>query len=227
MKTLKITAPTTLREAQRRHLGGKVIQPAVSAVADVSVYFDDLAEYICDEIKKHDVVVGCVAWLTHKKILRALAEKKDVSFVVTKDDFLRPEPGWEDRPDELRHFYEALPAMDKFACPPPINDLGWGSNHLDPVRCVGTKAGMWSLRCHHKFAVFGHWENDAISPRSVWTGSFNWSNSACKSLENGVLIRNEVVASAYLQEWVNAIVISESLDWEHKYVAPEWRVGES
>lgn len=229
------TPVDTLREVQSSYLDGNVVRPTAYSVAEVSVYFDDLADRICDEINKHDVVVGCVAWFSNEKILRALAKKKDVSFVVTKDDFLRPEEcsGWKkDYAIKLRALYEKLPSMDKYVCPRPIDDLGYGSNYLEPVRCVGTLEGIKSLRCHHKFAVFGNWltvDNvSSISPISVWTGSFNWSQSAYRSLENGVLIRDATIAAAYLQEWVNAVVISEPLDWEHEYVVqPEWRVGES
>jgi hypothetical protein len=42
-------------------------------------------------IRQADIVLGCVAWVTSESILKALAEKKGVSLIVQKEDFLRPD----------------------------------------------------------------------------------------------------------------------------------------
>src|ERR1700760_3957055 len=76
----------------------------------VSVYFRDLERHLIEHIEKADYVFGCVAWLTHPNILRALAKKKGVSIAVQKEDFLRPDlgdrNGW---PTALRRLYDGLP----------------------------------------------------------------------------------------------------------------------
>lgn len=108
-------------------------------------------------------------------------------------------------------------------------------------------------RSHHKFLVFGHtdeWENPTIDPDpsedpdawkygdgqrytyypqfvpdAVWTGSFNFTVNAGRSLENAVFIRDPVVAAAYLREFAQVTALSEPLDWYAEWVAPEYRIG--
>jgi hypothetical protein len=58
---------------------------------------------------------------------------------------------------------------------------------------------------HDKFMVFV--KNDQWS---VWTGSFNCSVNSGHSLENAVLIRDGEVAKAYLKEWQQIFLVSES-----------------
>jgi hypothetical protein len=51
---------------------------------------------------------------------------------------------------------------------------------------------------HNKFVIL----SDASGPRSVWTGSTNWSTTGlCTQVNNGLLIENTVVAESYLQQW--------------------------
>ena len=85
---------------------------------------------------------------------------------------------------------------------------------------------------HNKFLVFcktlkGDEDGDreVIVPKSVWTGSFNFSKNATNSLENAVYIRDEKIAKAYFSEWSQIEGLSEPLDWESEWVAPEWRIG--
>ena len=59
----------------------------------------------------------------------------------------------------------------------------------------------------------------------VWTGSYNISHTATKSLENAVVIRDQDIAQAYFNEWSQIMALSEPLDWESEWVAPEWRIG--
>lgn len=59
----------------------------------------------------------------------------------------------------------------------------------------------------------------------VWTGSYNFTQNAERSWENAVIIRDPVIADAYLREWAQLYSLSEPLDWKSPYVAPEWRIG--
>ena len=93
---------------------------------------------------------------------------------------------------------------------------------------------------HHKFAVFCDIKKqmqadderfrspdarERLVPKAVWTGSYNWTESAERNLENALFIEDVDVANKFLEEWSNVASISEPLNWEHKYVTPEWRVG--
>lgn len=66
-------------------------------------------------------------------------------------------------------------------------------------------------------------------PYAVWTGSFNMSVTAQRSLENVVYIEDKQIALAYFREWATVQMCAEELDWKHTWVAPEGRYdpGES
>jgi hypothetical protein len=38
-------------------------------------------------------------------------------------------------------------------------------------------------------------------------------------------LEKKKIAQVYLHEWTLVAAISEPLDWETRYVVPEWRVG--
>jgi hypothetical protein len=97
---------------------------------------------------------------------------------------------------------------------------------------------------HHKFMVFCDMEaketvrvdqpgdepfefqdgGQAI-PCAVWTGSFNATENGTKSLENAVILRGFDYAHPFFSEWAALLGISEPLNWESPYVAPEYRIG--
>ena len=92
---------------------------------------------------------------------------------------------------------------------------------------------------HHKFAVFceRRESNDSAAeeaffddyivpvPYAVWTGSFNFTYTGTRSFENAVYIEDPEISRAYFNEWEQVAALSEPLDWERPYVAPEWRIG--
>lgn len=59
----------------------------VSVPGQTSVYFKNLESKLVSLIQEADVVVGCVAWLSSKHVLRALANKVATSIIVQKEDF--------------------------------------------------------------------------------------------------------------------------------------------
>lgn len=223
-----------LRDTAIEQDSGAFVFPSpkpIKSNSAVEIYFDNFVNVLCAEIRKHDVIVGCVAWLTEKTILTAL-QGKNVSFVVTKQDWLRPDLGSKNPRKDLLPYYAKLKNdFCRYWLPDPLPEMSFaGDPTFDSVRCVGEAKSTYPLLCHHKFAVFGKWivSNDkppVVQPTAVWTGSFNWTVSGGNNLENAVILRDSVVAEAYFQEWARALAISEPLDWEHQYVAPEWRIG--
>jgi phosphatidylserine/phosphatidylglycerophosphate/cardiolipin synthase-like enzyme len=113
--------------------------------------------------------------------------------------------------------------------------MSWQSAYesIEAVRCVGNyNAKKTTLpRAHHKFVVFcRHVERDDSSclnyqPYGVWTGSFNFTQNAVKSLENAVVLRDPSIVQAYFQEYAQIAALSELLDWEKHWVEPQWRIG--
>lgn len=205
--------------------------------AGLTVLFRNQKRELLKLISQHDCIVGAVAWLTDEDILAALADTENVSIVVQKEDFLRPDLGakkdWQKR---LRCAYDKLQEPPpRFAWPGMMGAL---STHCDPffdsVRCVGnhnsSKAPAFP-RMHNKFLVFGTAEpppeESVFRPefQTVWTGSYNLSRNAENSLENVVVIRNRDAAKAYYDEFCQIFALSEPLDWTCDWCAPEYRIG--
>lgn len=216
------------------------------AVDRVEVYFQDLRNHLMRHIQRADAVFGCVAWLTSKDILRELS-RVQCSVVVQKEDFLRPDLSLKDSHRKiLRQAYTSLYCTilkkefpDNFML---RIDPG-GRQEIYPIRCVGLRGsgGRWpSPKSHHKFVVFCEYRkktwrrvgNDEyltpgkITPYAVWTGSFNFTENSQASLENAVVIHDQAVALAYLEEYARVYALSESLDWKSKWTAPEFKIGD-
>jgi hypothetical protein len=206
-----------------------------------AVYFRDIESHLLEHIAEADIIVGCVAWLTSMPILEALALKDGVSIIVQKEDFLRPDldvnKNWKPR---FRESYNKLPSTlmryhDGFI-DTPFHSL---SVQCDPtieaIRCIGNsnvdKTPAFP-RAHHKFVVFCRKIDENLSeiggnftPYAVWTGSFNFTKNAGRSLENAIVLKNKDIVTAYFNEYVQIACLSESLDWESVWSTPEWRIG--
>src|SRR5688572_9052861 len=82
----------TIIDVESENLCRSLEDASVStADGSATVYFKQIEERLLSHIAKADVVVGCVAWLTHHRVLRALGRKIAVSIIVQKEDFLRPD----------------------------------------------------------------------------------------------------------------------------------------
>lgn len=209
-------------------------------IGETTYVFADHTRLLCDEIRKWPVIIGCVAWLTNKAILTAL-QGREVSIIVQKEDWLRPDTdNW--TMQKQRYQYELLTGIqDKYAFGAGYNQCG--DPDMDPVVCCGmlNTPGNIVARMHHKFLVFGfmlereqevagheEWGPVAYSefvPRKVWTGSFNMTGNAERSLENAQLIDNAEVAAVFTQEWMTVLGLTEPLNWNATYVATNMRVG--
>ena len=190
---------------------------------------------MCELIAGASIVVGCVAWLTNRRILKALAAVEHVALVVQKEDFLRPDTqSSESFRSELRSMYDALhsPILRCFM-PGLVGYLNTcGDPSMEAVRCVGNSNRDKLPACprmHHKFILISSsphssfMENDGSSV--VWTGSFNFTQNATHSFENAVIIRDPQIVSGYYNEFAHIYALSESLDWTFDWVAPEYRIG--
>lgn len=70
---------------------GEVLENNNLDTAEVSICFRNVKQCLLACIEEADYVFGCVAWLTDLDVLDALAQKRGVSIVVQKEDFLRPD----------------------------------------------------------------------------------------------------------------------------------------
>jgi hypothetical protein len=118
--------------------------------AQISVLFRNLEDELITQIKEADFVVGCVAWLTNLRILKALTLPRfGASIVVQKEDFLRPyttrdRSSWK---KSLRESYDSMfCGLDRFCVAGLVRSLSVGGDPtLPPIRCVGNHNREGSL----------------------------------------------------------------------------------
>lgn len=204
----------------------------------VSVYFRDIEERLLQHISEADAVFGAVAWLTSHSVLDALAKLKNVSIVVQKEDFLRPDIGANSNfKNSLRTKYNTLKChLTRYSFSNILSSVSVSSDpSITPVRCVGnhnTEKKPAFPRMHNKFLIFAkiqegkdEYSIETITPYAVWTGSFNLTKNATMSLENALFITEPEIVNAYFQEYGQIAAMSEELDWTSEWATPEWRIG--
>jgi hypothetical protein len=125
---------------------------------NITAHFDDLEVALIQYIKKADVVLGCVAWLTSHSILEALAAR-NASILIQKEDFLRPDPtqhlGWKEKLQELysRVSCKHIERSDLIGLGCHLSTMSEPS--LQGIRCIGIAGTARARpRMHHKFLVF-------------------------------------------------------------------------
>jgi hypothetical protein len=221
-RDLQAIRPTGFNTATDKVFWAQRCRTTVSG--NVTVHCGDLSGPILDFITGATSVVGCVAWLTSKPLLEALAQVPEVAVLVQKERNLREgDDAWS---VELRRRYAALgtgPMRRTF--PGPLAETD-GPARIEPVRCVGylnSGANANAPRLHHKFLVAGETVGTRWVPQRVWTGSFNFSANAGNSAENAVVIDDPVVAAAYLDEFSRMAAISEPLAWASRMSKPALR----
>ena len=206
----------------------------------VEVIFRNHKERLLRMLAGYDTVLGCIAWLTDFDILHRLRGKR-VSIVIQKEDFLKPDyqqkPRWKDK---LRDAYGRLDCGEhQFDLPWPLcHMVTFGAPKFWGVRCVGNhnRDKLPSFpRMHNKFLVLTNWidteggqdEEDfpLAGDACVWTGSCNLSRASSASLENVVILHDAAIVRAYLNEYAQIMALSEPLDWESDWCAPEYLIG--
>ncbi len=206
----------------------------------ISVYFRNQKQVLIENIRKADVVLGCIAWLTDYDILKELSFKDSV-IVVQKEDFLRPDIDSGTKKifnKKLSNAYKKLKCdVARFEFDNIMNSLSICTDPgIEPVRCVGNHNSNRVPafpRMHNKLIIFcsivdgDHPESSwkKVIPYAVWTGSYNLTKNACASFENAVLINDSDISKAFYQEFGQIMVLSEPLDWKQDWVEPEWRIG--
>jgi len=194
------------------------------------VYFRNLVPSLVSHIDQADVIMGCVAWLTHPEVLDALIGK-ETAIVVQKEDFLRPESvSNDDLKVALKAQYGRLSCLlPRYVFSNMIGGLSTSADpSIDPVRCVGNfnRDQTPSFpRMHNKFLILAKLVDQIPRPYAVWTGSLNLTACSTLSLENAVVLNNAQIVNAYYQEFGQIWALSEPLNWEAEWIAPEFRLG--
>lgn len=141
---------------------------------DIQLAFDPntIIRLLASKIINSHYVVGCIAWLTNKKILSALSSTRGVHIIVTKD---------------LRTLRSA---KSRYIALPKYNGTS--------ISVMGAGRGYKKSLMHHKFMV-GLDANH--NPQWVCTGSFNATESAKTNIENMILLVNKDIAHEYFKEF--------------------------
>lgn len=204
---------------------------------EVNVYFRNLKENLIKHIRQHNMIIGCVAWLTDFDILDELS-KKETFIIVQKEDFLRPDSNvkninsWKNK---LQRKYNSIGNnLSRYSFE---NDLSYmsqcGDDTVDSIMCVGNHnldKDPAFPRMHNKFIITCECKENyntcpSINPIGVWTGSFNFTYNANQSLENALYISNKEIVKAYYNEFGHIASMAEFLNWENEWCTPEWRIG--
>ena len=155
----------------------------------VSILFDGrgIQNAIVRNIKREDVayVVGCVAWLSNKRILKCMAEHlKGVTIVTTTDKLTK-----------RRNNQQAYAKLG-------------GCFAGGVIRTVGEGRGRFKSLMHHKFLIF---LNTAREPIGCMNGSFNVTESALNHIENMMLFDDPEIATTFFEEFKRIHKISKPL----------------
>lgn len=223
-------------------------RPKYVRSGNIQVFFDDIEQALVEHIQKAQAVFGCVAWLTNEPILRALVGRQTSIIVQKEDflrpDFFRGQKLAEiDYYNRIRELYEQLQCTIK---PWDIEEMHGSSitrelgyclamdrdGAIQPIQCLGNKRrgkAQAEALLHHKFIVLCNIrvepsikQADFVfqipEPYAVWTGSFNFSYNATRSLENGLLISDAEIAQAFFDEYLYWYPFAEPLDWENEWI---------
>lgn len=222
----------------------RIMQEDYSVKAgSVECYFKNLESVLIRKIHEADIILGCIAWLTNFKILKALSKKEGISIIISKEDFLKPDINSKsDWKNKLSKYYNSLPyGIDRYMnffvhnkhTTIRVQGMSYCSSpEIDPIRVVGysnTEKLPAFPRSHHKFLIFCNKKENkmgmAVNAYGLWTGSYNLSQNAERSFENAIYTTMGKIIEAYLMEWGQVAALSEKIDWDSDWVAPEWRIG--
>lgn len=195
-----------------------------------TAHFGELRRPLLKFILDSEVVVGCVAWVTERFILEALAARPS-ALIVQKENWWKKTDA---RGKNLATRYAALTGgLPASAFPEPLatrrvrgkpapNDA-----ILAPIACVGYGAAtQHSPLMHHKFIVRCTRDADGtLVPLAVWTGSQNFSANSDRSFENAVEIHDQTIAAAYLEEFALVASVSEPMNWRYSKPMPKGAGG--
>jgi|TARA_B110000858_G_C17808819_1_gene479640 hypothetical protein len=155
----------------------------------ISVVFDGRAiqNTIVRNIKREDTVyvVGCIAWLSNKRVLKTMSENtKGVSIICTKDKLTKRKTN--------QRAYAKLS----------------GCFQGGVIRTMGAGRGRFKSLMHHKFLIGLSAER---TPVWVMNGSFNVTESAVTNLENIMVFDDPEIAMTFFEEFKRLHRVSQPL----------------
>jgi len=145
----------------------------------VTILFDGrgIQNAIVRHVKREDTsyIVGCVAWLSNKRILKQMSEHLTGVTIITTQDKLTKSRKNQQAYSKLRGCFAG-----------------------GVIRTVGAGRGRFKSLMHHKFLCG---LNEAREPIWVMNGSFNITESAVTNLENLMIFDDKEIAETFFEEF--------------------------
>lgn len=196
---------------------------------NIEVYFKNIEYQIINKIKKYDSVIGCIAWLTNKNILKALSKKKLVSIIVQEEDFLRPDINFNGIKQKFKNkmfkLYEKINKKNYIS----LCNCGISYCSNGELECGIRRMGMINEnkvpafpRMHNKFIICFNSDGDRFDTceklnGEVLTGSYNYTENSNNSLENVVCIKSDKIVEKYYYQYAEIALLSVPLDWDSEW----------
>lgn len=166
---------------------------------------------VCKFIESHEVIVGCSMYLTNKKIMETLAiSEKPISIIIDKC--------------AMRAIYDKKPGVKKF-CEGFYSSFNVFDHTVKYETDIFNKGTLLKIKnnkavryigaanskkyLHHKFLVGCSINGSEVTPLSVLTGSYNFTENSKLSRENILKICDQKIAKHFFEEWETALVLSE------------------
>lgn len=204
---------------------------AHSSKGEIAVDFYDHERRVCDFINRSDIIVGCSFYLTNAKIIESLERSQGASIIIDKSamiglyNFIGER--WKCKTWNGKKYHKAKSYYeDRFKSIPLMqyNFIHKVNQYLDneydhpvkvkeSVRYFGSSNS--SVKLHHKFLVSCSAEYDEsgdvkkLNPKSVLTGSYNFTGNANRNRETLITIFDTNVANEFFLEWERAFLLSE------------------
>jgi phosphatidylserine/phosphatidylglycerophosphate/cardiolipin synthase-like enzyme len=146
------------------------------------VVFDNIYDVVIPLIKSPDVVyvVGCMAWFSHKEVIRTLSKKAGVCVITMPDGVSHS--------NTYRSIYRSLPNISQY-----------GS-----IRIIDAKVSHGHLM-HHKFMIA---LGPTFHPIWVINGSCNFTQQSEKNRENIVVHYEARILYEFIKEFNHLVSLS-------------------
>jgi len=166
------------------------------------VYFNQICQRLVEHIEESEIVLGCVAWITHPDVLEALS-RKQCCIVIQQENW-----NVEYRKTWYQQYKTLTPVSidDLRKVCPQLRNLKNYTNTA--IRCVNLpQVNHQQPRMHHKFLIM--FKKTGVG---IWTGSFNITANACQSLENAMYIDFDPYIKPFVNEFFHMLCLSCELD---------------
>ena len=185
----------------------------------IRVYFSNIEAKLISHIDASTYCVGCVAWMTNRHIIEAMANLKGCMMVVQNDCINTNQARLYKK---LPHLYNNIPAdlvnkimQGKYHTLQRLFHICQATPNDDAVCLCGFDKPSGTMYqphqqplMHHKFLVFF---NSQLRIKGVWTGSYNFTFNANQSFENGIFITDKNTIMKYLKEFILVMQSSHHL----------------